>query len=818
MALIDPALAKLPRAVQLRLAAALLAASWERLWAALWLPVSVAAMIAAFALTDILPGLPGWLHVMVLVAALSGLGFVTARALRGFRWPTLETAKARLEADAAAAHRPLTTVQDLLAAAPTPAQQALWALHQSRAAASLAALRARLPAPGVAARDPRAIRAAAVIALFIAAAGSWGDMGPRLYRAAWPDWSETGAGVNVKVWITPPDYTGRSPMFVESPVAPGTQVPDALEVPERSKMLVVVTGTARETSVMIEDSVIPLEKVSDNSLRVEQEVPNGESLEVRQRARMLGAWRLKPVADLPPSVKFVREPREAGRWRLRLDYKAVDDYGIAAVTGRIVKPEQTADPNPDAESIEFDVTVPPFNPREAMQASLHDLTAHPWAGQKVIVQLIVTDQAGQSAPSEWAEVLLPERVFQHPVAKQIISVRKGLLTDPDNAAVAGFSVLSRILQAPQSFGGDPRTVLELATAKYRLAYEDAPAAAQSLPPILWAAAVRIEDGDLAVAEQRLDAAERALKEAMERGAPAEEISRLIEQLKRAVADYAKELASRMPESEMSLLRPEKGQRSVGPEDLAKMMDELRQMTQMGAKDAAQEMMAELQNMLQALRSAATNQRDNADVKKAQEIMRDLKSLTGEQSKLLEETFKQAREAQTGKQNSAQQKAQQRQSADQQEKLRRELGDLMGRMAEAAGQVPESMSGAEGAMRQARDALNAGAMKPATDSESEALAQLQDSMSEANEQLMQALEEKGLASMVPMPGDGESGNDPLGQRNGPDDDTQVDIPDAPDANSMAERVRAILEEIQRRAADRTRPADEQDYLRRLMKQF
>jgi hypothetical protein len=242
------------------------------------------------------------------------------------------------------------------------------------------------------------------------------------------------------------------------------------------------------------------------------------------------------------------------------------------------------------------------------------------------------------------------------------------------------------------------------------------------------------------------------------------------------------------------------------------------MMQMGAKDAAQEMMADLQNMLQALRSAASNQSDNADVKAAQEIMRDLKSLTAEQSKLLDETFKQARDAQTGKQRSEQQRAQQRQSAETQEKLRRELGDLMGRMAEAAGQIPESMSAAEGAMREAREALNAGAMKPATDAEAEALAGLQDSIGEANQQLMQALTEKGLAGMVPMPGEGESGNDPLGQRNGPDDDNSVEIPDAPDANSMAERVRAILEEIQRRAADRTRPADEQDYLRRLMKQF
>jgi len=36
--------------------------------------------------------------------------------------------------------------------------------------------------------------------------------------------------------------------------------------------------------------------------------------------------------------------------------------------------------------------------------------------------------------------------------------------------------------------------------------------------------------------------------------------------------------------------------------------------------------------------------------------------------------------------------------------------------------------------------------------------------------------------------------------------------------MAQRVRVILDEIRKRAADRTRPESEQDYLRRLKKQF
>jgi uncharacterized protein (TIGR02302 family) len=815
--------------LRLRLLGSWLALAWERLWAKGWRTASVLGFVLAIALMDVLPALSGWLHIMVLFGVAGGVGYLVYRDLGDYRLPTWEAAQTRLEQTTE--HRPLTAVQDSVAGgvAPSPFQEQLWRLHQERARTNLQKMRSFWPAPGVAARDTYTLRAGAIIALFIAVAGSWGDFGARLTRASWPSWDDTTTGPSVKIWITPPTYTGRSPVFVEWPAKTDGQA-TKLEVPERSKMLIVVTGTPRETTAIVDDKSLKLEKLADKSQRLEHELPRADVLEVRQRGRTLGRWDIDMIPDMPPSINFVREPREAGRWRLRLDYKARDDYGIEKVEAHIVRqPILNADLSPmevpTDESIDFELTVPPFNPKEATQPSLHDLTAHPWAGQPVLVQLIVTDQAGQKSPTGFQEVMLPERVFQHPIAKELISIRRELLAgaDPKTIVPLAFRKIAAIMRDPQSFGGDPKVHLELATAKYRLAYDEAAATNGTLPPILWAAAVRIEDGNMAVAEQRLEEAEQALKSAMERGAPPEEISRLIDELQRALAQYTKELASRMPEGEQALLNPGKDMQTVGPEELMRMMQEMRQMNQMGAKDAAREMMAELQNMLQALKSMSTQQNNNPDVKAAQDIMRDLKSLTAEQSKLLEETFKQQRESQLKQQNNQDQNNQgnaqdQQRNAAQQEKLRQQLGELMGRMSEATGQVPKSMGNAESNMRQARDALKAGAMKPATDAQAEALAKLQDSMGEANEQLMQSLEQKGLSGMMSMPGDGQTGNDPLGQRNGPNDETQVEIPEAPDTNSMSERVRVILDEIRKRAADRTRPADEQEYLRRLMKQF
>ncbi|WP_281277569.1 DUF4175 family protein [Hankyongella ginsenosidimutans] len=56
-----------------------------------------------------------------------------------------------------------------------------------------------------------------------------------------------------------------------------------------------------------------------------------------------------------------------------------------------------------------------------------DLTPDPWAGQTVRARLVGADQAGQTGVSTEISLRLPERMFQHPLARRIISARKLLL-------------------------------------------------------------------------------------------------------------------------------------------------------------------------------------------------------------------------------------------------------------------------------------------------------------------------------------------------------------------------------------------------------
>ena len=95
-----------------------------------------------------------------------------------------------------------------------PVTQALWRTHIERALLSARKLKAGWPQPKLAARDPMALRALAlilVVATFFAAGGE------RMKRVtAAFDWQGVVAPANFRIdaWVTPPVYTGRPPVML----------------------------------------------------------------------------------------------------------------------------------------------------------------------------------------------------------------------------------------------------------------------------------------------------------------------------------------------------------------------------------------------------------------------------------------------------------------------------------------------------------------------------------------------------------------------------------------------------------------------------
>src|SRR3546814_3259540 len=69
-------------------------------------------------------------------------------------------------------------------------------------------------------------------------------------------------------------------------------------------------------------------------------------------------------------------------------------------------------------------------PELSEASSYHDLTPHPWAGLAVEIQLVAKDQAGQAGRSDAVRTVLPERIFNPPVARALVELRTQLTLNP----------------------------------------------------------------------------------------------------------------------------------------------------------------------------------------------------------------------------------------------------------------------------------------------------------------------------------------------------------------------------------------------------
>lgn len=837
-------LLRLRRLISRRLLLARLSLGLERLTAALWASLILLGAFLVLVLFDVLPALPSVLHGIALALFAGALYLALRRGLRTFSWPTALEARHRLETATGTSHRPLTAWEDNLGYKAGASQNKLWLAHRLRMRKLIETLKAPWPKPVIARRDPYALRGLVLVLVALGVLTAQDDIGPRFARALNPVLSSESGPVDVKVWLTPPAYTGRPPVLLD-PLAPETQNV-AIAAPTGTDALVVVTGTKRTTRLVVEDQALELEVMDDNSQRYEGPLPFGSELEIRQTGKTLASWALDPIGDEAPKIAVDDVPESTGRDRLRLKYAAEDDYGVVGVTGQIDRPEETR-PYAKDWGTEFSLSVPPLNQQTFEAQSFHDFTAHPWAGQDVTLRLTAEDAAGQVGQSEAIQFRLPERRFSHLVAATIIQYRKDLINDPSTAPRAA-RALSRLLEVPQDYGGDVIAHLAMTAARSRLDLQDATSVLDSVIDLMWRAAIRMEDGGMAVAEQALSDAEEALSEALENGASPEEINRLVSRLQRALMEYYQALAEQMPDGSFPMGDPNGDLQTMGSEDLAQMMEQLRQLSEMGAQDAAKEMMSDLRSMLETLRNAALNPMSNPDIEAAKQMMDELKQITEEQSKLLNETFEETRQqaleraqSQQGNQPQPQNRQQADSGADQdrsrsdtedssgeagkaenaaesQEQLRQRLGELVGRMAEMTGQVPDDLAEADQAMRDAEQALRDESWRPASDAQAAALAGLQSGMQGAAQQMMQALAEQGLAGLIPMPGQAGQPLGAMGPNLGPDQGEEVDLPSEPDTRGLSLRSREILEEIRRRAGQRLRSSEERQYLRRLLEQF
>jgi len=818
---------------------------WERVWPSAWPALCVLGIFAVLALFDLLPLLPGLAHAGLL--AVLGFAFVAA-IFWGLRrragspvWSDPVAARRRIELASGLAHRPLQALIDLPSGPLDRAAAGLWAAHRQRMEAAVRRLRVGWPVAGLARHDPWGARSVLAILLLLGVVDAGADWRERAGRALAPNFAGGSATIaaSFDLWLTPPEYTGLAPQFLRA----GDNGPIA--VPTGSVLLAQVHGGGGVPRLAIDAEARDFQPVDKQNFRIEATLTGGQVLTLSQGSSTLGRWPIEIVPDNPPTIAFAQPPKGTPRAALRLDYHAGDDYGVETVKAVIRRAgdkseagDKAAQDKPE-EAIELELPLPGLHLKDAQATSYHDLSPHPWAGLPVEIRLVATDALGQTGESAPVQLVLPERTFNHPIARAIIDQRKELAKDPGSAAAVA-EILGDLNKRPVLYRDDTAVFLALHLAELRLTRGNDKDTISGVEQTLWDTALRIEDGRMALAEQDLRRLQQQLQDALAKNAPDAEIERLMSELRQALDRYLQSLAEELQRHPESAMQPADPSKVITGRDLQRMLDRARDMARSGARDQAREMLSQLQNMLENLRAARPGQQPRGD-NQAQQMMRGLQELMQRQQQLLDKSFRAQRQQgkqgqQPGQQNGSPQPGQQPgdeqdaaqsgemgDEAGQQEGLRRTLGDLMRQLGEGMGDIPDPFGRAERAMRDATGALQRGQAGEAIGPQTEALDQLQQAARDFAQQLQQRLG-KGWGD----PNDDQIGatdrdqrgrveRDPFGRptsSNGTYDQSDVRIPD----ENTLQKSRQILDELRRRAGERSRPVIELDYIERLLKRF
>ena len=835
------------------LARALSRARWIVLWEQVWPPL--AAIITVIGLFLAASWLGLWLALPPLgraagvVAFLVLLGFA-AWPLIFVRFPSEAEGLKRVDRVSGIPHRPATAIADTIATrSDDPLSAALWRAHVARALAAARALTPGTPAPGLAKRDPMALRALVflLVAVTCVAAGS-----ERFRRVATAfDWHGVVVPPNFRLdaWVSPPSYTGKPPVILPG-VRPGetaqaTNVP--VSVPAGSTLVIRSSG-----SVKMEISTSGgLAEAKDGG---SPQAPSGAeeyrfTIAGKGAATVRGvgkdlAWNFTAIQDGAPTIELTKDPEPQARGALLLTYKVEDDYGVTEAQAKFtLKPDPAAKgeiPRPLYGAPDVALVLPQSRTKNGVGQTTKDLTEHAWAGADMQMTLYARDEAGNEGKSAVTDLRLPQRIFTKPLAKALIEQRRILALNAE-AKDRVLIALDGLAISPEHFTPETQVYLGLRSIFWNLVQSKNDDQLREVVARLWGMATQLEDGNVSEAERDLRAAQEALRQALERGASDEEIKKLTQDLRAALDKFLQALAQEMRKNPQQAQRMDPNARQLRSQDLKSMIDRLEQLSRSGAKDAAKQLLEQLQQMLENLQMA----RPGGDMDGDDDMMSALDELGDvirKQQQLRDRTFKQGqdqRRGQRGQRGQPGQQGQQDQQGDDgqygelkqnQQALRDQLKKLLEDLKKKGlgqnqpgqqGNDMDELGRAGDAMGDAEGALGNGNADGAVDGQGRAL----EALRKGAQGLAQALQQQYGEGQGPGPGRpggpqrrANGDTDPLGRemrnRNLGTDDTSVKVPGEIDV----QRARRILEELRKRFGESMRPQLELDYIERLLKDF
>ncbi|MGE0181184.1 MAG: DUF4175 domain-containing protein [Parvularculaceae bacterium] len=760
------------------------------------------ALLVIVSLFDLWGTTPRLAHALALAAAFALSASIAWRMRRSDLSSTRDEALARLERDGGVRHDALRALED----APSTGGGALWEAHLADMRARARAARLNAPAMTANAVDPFGFRYAALALTAIGFIAAGENAGERLLAGFLPGDPRAGAAGFADLWIEPPAYTGKAPIYLlrARDTLPGMR--DQIDAPEGSIVHAQVNSKSRFRLSM----KTPLTTVNgeregpENASRAMLTLSEPGVLTLSAGGRA-GRWPLGVIDDRTPGVEFVEPPAADDDGRLAFTVRIDDDYGATSASLRLrLDPDQErpldapaigAEAKNESRLVALDGFAGAVGLRDVSLA----LDADPWAGMTVIAAVIVTDAAGQTGETAALSVTLPAKTFFNPLARAVIEQRQTLSVAPSEWRRAEWA-FNGLTLGPEYFFEKPTDYLLLRTAMWRVTKE-AGGDFKDTVDEFWPLALQLEDEALELARRRLEAAKDALRDALENGASDDEINRLTEELRAALEQYLQALAQ-------SGAQPDEGppaDETLSAGDLQSMIDSIRDLARSGAQSAARQALDDLENLLNNLRlSGRSGGGDSGAPAPLSGPTGQAGDLIGRQRELADQSFErgQTRGAPGGD------------LAEEESGLAGDVSELMRSLEEREGADPDGGAGralgrALNDMRRAEDALRGGDFDGANEAMERAIGNLRDGAETlARAQAAQAEEGRGER------GGARAMRDPLGRPVGEAYGDGVEVPEKSDA----QRTRELIEELRRRLADGERTEDEIEYLERLLKRF
>jgi len=804
----------LPNSILLKIIYAGAGILWEKIARYLLLLLSIVLLFFCLTMLNFFTSLPVIIHILFLFMFFMGSFIFLLKIILSLKWPNIKSCVRRLEIDNQLKNRPLSVLFD------TPAlnkESILWKKHYIRMLDQVKSIKNFKSKAILKLSDPLFIRFPFLLISFFIIFSNSNNYITKVEAALIPDFSvEKTTSAIFTGWISPPKYTGISPILLSETMS-------QIDSPQGSILTARIFGGKGVSKLVINNQEKDFIKIDKDNFALESLVEDTGMLMIWQDDNVIYSKNLNIIKDQPPIIKLLNKPEKTVKGVLKIGYILEDDYGIKNLQANVI----IKDKRSSLEETEIFFSIP-FDPEiKGSQFSeyYYDLTEHIWAGMPVLFFITGKDFVGNEGKSKEHEILLPERDFKNPLAISLINQRKNLGLELISVEETIFNLA--LIEENKYLHDDyfiahkwlSEVVQSLKESITKSNVEGFKQIRKKAIDKLWKAALFVESGQLAKAEEDLRKAQEALKEALSQSNDASEVQESIDNLDEALGKYLDEIedpmnvdAPQVSESDDPGDRGgENGAQTNERQDLEKKLEEIADLAVAGSLDEAEKQLEEMQDTTEALDRDALGEALGEEEGESQPMaMQQISEMIEQQEALMEDSFEASMNAAQADQQTP--GSGPVNAGKEQDTLRKQLEDVMKEIAESDDPIPEELGRADRAMRQASRELNRNRPDRAESAQGKAIEELK----KAAEAIDRMHSSSGPSQMAGQNENNRSrdrrdplGRVPPGQGSSPGGD--VGLPNEPDIT----RARKIAKQLYLKAEESLEGTVERRYVDSLL---